>query len=153
MAVMRNKQLKPLDDFARWITKLEYRENQWHASFHPGKTVIAFSLETIATQLSRHVMHEIIWLCADALGTTVSQLTAKTRDRDRVDNRLAVANVLLNHFDHKINYGIMGQALGWANHCMIVHARDNAEVTEISNKIQRIYSRYPWLANSLEFKV
>ncbi len=95
----------------------------------------------------KHVMHETIQLSCEALSTEQKYLQVKTRDRIVADNRQAIANILLDRFDHKISYAVMAIALGWTSHCMLIHARNNSGVKEISAKINKIYSRYPFLKN------
>ena len=137
-----------IDEFAPWISKIELKAGQWNASFFPNKTVIAFSLATVVEQLLLHVMHETIELACEALNTTPGNLKLKSRDREIVDNRMVVANILLNHFDHKINYETMGQTLGYKSHCMMIHARKQKSVKEVRQRIDRVYARYPFLKDS-----
>ncbi len=145
-----DKRLLSLDKLAPWILKLDYRENQWHAQFYPGHTVIASGIEEIVKRLQRHVMNEITELACDALKTTPGKIQVRTRAREVVDKRIAIANVLLQHFDHIIPYTEMAELLGWRNHCMIIHSRNNADVKEIQHKIQSIYKRFPFLADGFK---
>ena len=142
---MAIRDIKYLDEFAAWINKLEPKAGQWHAQFFPGKTVIAFSLVTVTEKLMEHVMNETIELACEALSTTPAHLKVKSRKRELVDCRLAIANILLTHFDHKINYETMANCLGWKSHCSMLHARDNSDVKEVKHCINKVYSRYPFL--------
>ncbi len=119
---MAIRDIKYLDEFAPWINKLEVKQGQWHAQFYPGTTVIAFSLVTVTEKLMEHVMHETIELACEALSTTPADLKVKSRKRELVDCRLAIANILLAHFDHKITYETMAACLGWKSHCSMLHA-------------------------------
>lgn len=144
------KLTKSLDNFAQWVVRIEFRDSQWHALFYPGKTVIAFSIIGIARSLQQHVMEEIIQLSCEALNVTAEAVRKRTRDRKITDCRMAIANVLLTHFDHTVSYIEMAKALGWVNHATLINARNNAIVDEIRVKINKIYSRFPFLKDNFQ---
>lgn len=137
--------LKYLDEFAPWITKMNYTDGKWNVVLHPGHTIVAKSIVSVVEMMLKHVMHETIQLSCEALNTEIKYLKVRTRERLVADNRQAIANVLLDRFDYKISYQVMARSLGWNSHCMMSHARNNAGVKEINVKINKIYSRYPFL--------
>lgn len=145
-----DKTLSSLDKLAPWILKIDFKDGQWHVLFHPGVTVVSFTMEEVVKKLQRHVMYEVILLGCEALNAVHADLLQRTRERDIVDKRMAIANVLLRHFDHIIPYTDMAKLLGWSNHCMILHSRNNADVVEIKVKINKIYSKYNFLADGFK---
>jgi chromosomal replication initiation ATPase DnaA len=145
---MAIRDIKYLDEFAPWISKLEFRAGQWNAQFHPGKTVIAFSLVTVTEKLLHHVMYETIELACEALNITPKELMEKKRERTLADTRQVIANILLSQFDHKISYKTMADAIGWTNHSMMIHSRNQSDVKEIKKLIEKVYSRYPFLKDN-----
>jgi len=145
-----DKTLRSLDTLGPWIMKIDFRESQWHAQFYPGITVIASSISDVAKRLQKHVMNEIIELGCESLNITPAEITVRTREREISDKRMAIANILLLHFDHIIGYSFMAKSLGWANHCMILYSRNNADVVPVANNIKKIKSRYPFLADGFK---
>lgn len=145
-----DKTLSSLDKLAPWILKIDYKDSQWHAQFHPGTTVIVSSMQEVAKRLQLHVMNEIIELGCESLNITQAEITVRTREREISDKRMAIANILLLHFDHIVAYSFMAKSLGWANHCMILYSRNNADVVPVANNIKKIKSRYHFLADGFK---
>ena len=147
---MQKKQITNVDHYAPFLSKIDYRAGQWHAVFYPGTVVVVNSFEKLAEMLANHVLLEIANLCCDALRITYAELTAKGRQQVASDQRMAVANVLLDVFDGKTSLQSISSIIGWKDHAMLIHARKSRDIMSIADLIHVIYSRFPFLKDGFK---
>ncbi len=148
---MALKDLKYIDEFAEWIIKIEYKEGQWHAIFHPNKTVIAFKFKDILNQLILHIINKTIDLACDSLNINRSLISnpikGKRQKQDISDSKFAIANILAARFSDKISQIVIEKSLGWTGHGMLDYSKKSSDIKEIHEKIEKIYRSHPFLKN------
>jgi len=146
-----NKKNNVIAQLRPWIQSLKFNaeENRWEGSLKPqGAIVIRFELLDWITALERHVITELIEVCADVLSVNPEQIQKYTRNRDITDLRAVVAIIVMDHFQ-AIRQESINDLLGWRNRCSFANAFKQAEVREVQQKLDKVYRAYPSLRKGL----
>lgn len=140
-----------IDALAPWVESIKYNQHtaRWVVRFFPGKIIESLTFEKIIHELVAHAAREIIYLVADSLGVTVEQVTTGGRTSQKITDARQVAAIVLVRKMPRVSYRAIARQLGWSNHSMVHYALNNEDVREIQQKVNRVYSRYPFL-NKIE---
>jgi len=139
------------DKLAPWVESIRFdqQKGRWIAQFFPSVIVEECYFKKIVESLNRHVINEIIILVADSLGISADKIQATQRRDPEITDARQVAAIIISDYLPGLPYRVIGQTLGWKNHCMVHHSRNNSGVPEIAKKVRHVYARFPILNSKL----
>ena len=143
-------QLKELDRYARWIDKFKFDSvtMQWQITLVFGKTIIAPKIERAINMVQRSIAFDVACNVAEVLNVNAEVISSqRTQKRENSDARKVMVHILLNDFG--FSYALIREITHYSNNGSLKYSIDQSVINRaVYLKLEKVYSRFPWIKNT-----
>lgn len=141
-------ELQNVDKLRKWIKSISVDGNKYKAVMLDGKIVEAYKFDRLIRLVAQLVANDTTDMVAETLNIPAREIyNLSSHKREHADARKIVAHILRHRMG--FNYQLSKHAIGYVSNRSLKFAYEQIGVREVQAKLQKVYSRFPFLNDEM----